>query len=516
VNRSARFLLALAATAAGLTGCGGGGRLDLVLDLPDDAMLRPSGMTTVTVVAQPFEDDPIETTSVLDGTHFEAGDLPAGDPLALSVELRDGTGRMVGFGRAADPIVLSVDDQVQLRIPVRRPFLYAASASGLFTFDPTRDALDAAYQGRLAPPSPLRVIPMAGDQLAVVSSTTIDVISTEDHQLLGGTVPTGGTPTDAAAVPGTHEIVIGLPTGFAIVDLDAGEIVPVAGPAVSRVTIGVMGDGRVVVYGLVDRVPPPEIDEACSTQTSRIATFDLATPDVVDTTNLSIGLADIAAGIDAPALVGAAPCLGAVVSIDTETTTTLADLSRAAVVALQGTRVWAAGTQPSKIRYNGAVIDYVEDDAIETVVSVDIRGGGPLSFALARRRETMIDTDDPAREHAQVMKALAALPLDLVVLAGGEFVAVATRFRYHSSALVQSGPFGNIVVLPDMDGTTSDLVLINGSSLTAAQRVRSQCVLVTGSADIFPNWTCGQTDEAETPRFTQFESVALGALFGAR
>jgi hypothetical protein len=231
---------------------------------------------------------------------------------------------------------------------------------------------------------------------------------------------------------------------------------------------------------------------------------------------LSIGLADIAAGIDAPALVGAATCANEVVTIDGAMTSTIADLARASMVAIQGTRVWAVGTEPAKIRYAGATVDYVEDDAIAQVISVDIRGGGPLAFAMPRRRETMLDTDDPAREHAQVMKPMSALPLDLVVLAGGEFVAIATRYMFHSNALVQSGPFGNITVLPVMDSTTSDLILIDGATTTSAQRIRSQCELQTGTADIFPNWECGATDESEMPRFVEFETLALGALFGAR
>jgi hypothetical protein len=515
VNGSARVLVALAATGAGLCGCGGGGRLDLVLDLPEDAMLRPDGMTTVTVVAQPFEDDPIETTSVLDGDRFSAGDLPAGEAVTLAVELRDGTGRLVGYGRSATSVELSTDDVREVRISVRRPFLYAASTAGLFTFDPTRDQLDVDHQGRLAPASPLRTVPVGDDQLAIINAGSVEVIATEDHQLTGTSANLITTPNDAASVPGTRDVVLGTATGFTIVDLDTGDVTPIAGPAVSRVTVGVLGDGRVIAYGLVGRITVPEVDEGC-TGTSAIASIDLAAPDTVTMQPLSVGLADIAAGIDAPALVGAASCASEVVTIDGATTTPIADLSRAALVAIQGTRVWAVGTEPAKIRYAGATIDYVEDDAIAQVISVDIRGGGPLAFALPRRRETMIDTDDPAREHAQVMKPMSALPIDLVVLAGGEFVAIGTRYMFHSNALVQSGPFGNITVLPVMDATTSDLILIDGATTTAAQRVRSQCDLTTGNADIFPNWECGATDEAEMPRFAEFETLSLGALFGAR
>lgn len=513
VPGSARIL----ALAAGLAGCGGGGRLDLVLDLPDNDQLRPEGMTTVTVVAQPFSDDPVETTSVIAADEsFQAGDLPAGEPVALAVELRDGTGRLVGYGRAQKPVELSVDDLTQVTIQVRRPFLYASSANGLFTFDPTRDALDAGFQGKLSPPAPLRTIPLGGDEVAVVSNAAVDEISTEDHMIDADPIGVEAAANDAAAVPGRHQVVLAMPTGFAVVDLDTGEVVPVnAGTPIDRVTVGVTSDGRTIAYGLVGSVPVPEIDEPCAAGSrSKIASVELPATEtpVVDMQDLNVGLADIAAGVEAAGLVGAAPCTGQIVQIDDQGATSMADLPRAALVAIQGTRVWGAGTEPAKIQYVGAQIDYVQEDAIETLVYVDLRGGGPTVIPLERRRESMIDTDDPAREHAQVMKPLSALPLDLSVLAGGEFVSVATRYKYHSNAYTS----GVVIVLPDMDGTTSDLILLDGATLTPAQRVRTRCLLVTGGADIFPNWECGVTDDAEAPRHGEFETTALGALFGAR
>lgn len=509
---SARIL----ALAAGLAACGGGGRLDLVLDLPDSDQLRPEGMTTVTVVAQPFADDPVETTSVIAANDtFQAGDLPAGEPVALAVELRDETGRLVGYGRAQNPVELSVNDLTQVRIQVRRPFLYAASTSGLFTFDPTRDALDGDFQGKLQPPAPLRTIPLGGDEIAVVSAGAVDEVSTEDHLIDADPIDVGAAASDAAAVPGHHQVVLGVPTGFTVVDLDTGEVVSVdAGAPIQRVTVGVTSDGRTIAYGLIDRVDVPEIDEPCATGTSRIASVELPATETpqVDFWDMPVGLADISAGVEASGLVGAAPCVGQVVQIDDQGTTMLATLPRAALVAIQGTRVWAVGTEPAKIQYAGAQIDYVQEDAIETLVYVDLRGGGPTTIPLERRRETMIDSDDPALEHAQVMKPLSALPLDMTVLAGGEFVSVATRYKYHSNAYTS----GVVIVLPDMDATTSDVILLDGATVTAAQRVRSRCVLIAGFADVFPNWECGATDDAEAPRQGQFETGALAALFGAR
>jgi hypothetical protein len=505
------------AMALGLVGCGGGGRLDLVLDLPDDGDLRPAGMTTVTVVAQPFSGDPVETTSVIAGDQtFQAGDLPAGEPVAIQVELRDATGRLVGYGRALAPVELSVDEITEVRIAVRRPFVYAASSAGLFTFDPTRDSIDPMYQGRLSPPAPLRTVPLGGDQLAVIRPTEVDLIATEDHQVAADPIGLAAAANDAAPVPGERKVVLGVATGFTIVDLETGEVRPIdtGGIAITRVTVGVADDGRIMAYGLVNPVAVPEVDEVCATTSSRIAMIDLAAPDQVTFRDVTMGLADLAAGVDVAGLFGAAPCTDEIVQFEEGdgAEVHLADLPRAASVAIQGTRVWGAGTQASKIRYTGGEIDFVEDDAIEILTSIDLRGGGATQFAMNRRRETMIDTDDPAREHAQVMKPLSALPLDLVVLAGGEFIGVATRYKYHSSALTD----GIVVVLPEMDGTVSDLILIDGATLTAAQRVRTDCDLVTGNADIFPNWECATTDEAETPRLGTFEPTALGALFGAR
>jgi hypothetical protein len=506
----------LFALALGVAGCGGGGRLELVLDLPENGDLRPAGMTTVTVVAQPFSGDPVETTSVIaaDDT-FQAGDLPAGEPVAIQVELRDATGRLVGYGRALAPVELSVDEITQVRIAVRRPFLYAASSAGLFTFDPTRDSIDPMYQGRLSPPAPLRTVPLGGDQLAVVRSTEVDLIATEDHQVAADPIGLAATANDAAPVPGQRRVVLGMTTGFVIVDLETGEVRPVdtGGKAIARVTVGIAEDGRTIAYGLVNPVAVPEVDEACaSAAKSELAMIDLAAPDAVAFRTLDSGLADLAAGVDAPGLVGAAPCSGELVLIEPAGESQLATLSRAASVAIQGTRVWGAGTDPAQIRYTGPDIDYVEDDAIELLTFVDLRGGGPTQFTLGRNRETMIDMDDPAHEHAQVMKPMSALPLDLVVLAGGEFVAVATRYMYHSNALTS----GITIVLPQMDATTSDLILVDGATLTAAQRIRTDCDLTTGQADIFPNWECGAPDEAEVPRLGTFEPSALGALFGAR
>jgi hypothetical protein len=502
----------------GLLGCGGSGRLELVLDLPEGDDLRPAGMTTVTVIAQPFEDDPVATTSVISNNRFEAGELPAGEPVSLQVALRDGTGRLVGYGQALEPIELSADSLTRVRIAVRRPFLYATSSAGptngLFTFDPTSTPID---QGRLAPAAPIRAVPVGGDQLAVISGSSVEMIATEDHMVEGSSIALPAAATDAAQVPGERRIVVGLATGMAVVDLDSGAVDMIPGGAVSRVTVGVLDDGSRIAYGLIDRVAPPEINEACAAGTSSLLRVDLAAPEAPSTAALGIGLADVAAGVDAPALYGAAPCLGQVVSFDGEQATNVFALPRAAQVAIQGTRAWAVGTQPAEIMLSGGEPDYVIADAIQIVGSIDTRGGSAVTFALPHQRQQMNDTTDPAIEHAQVMKPMSALPLDMVVLAGGEFIAIATKYQFHSNQLIYNTPFGPLIALPEMDVTTADVVVIAGATSVLTHRVRTTCTLDNiGPADIFPSWGCALPEAGQAPEPGAYQAAALGALFGAR
>src|SRR5665647_2050672 len=125
-----------------LLGCSGGGSgsLELTLALPTQTELRPAGMTTVTVTATAPGDSPISNTSAI-GTDskFTAGEFPVGDGVQLGVVLRDVSNRIVGVGEAGQTVDLVGDKATKISIPVRRPFVYTASGSNLYSFDPTLD-----------------------------------------------------------------------------------------------------------------------------------------------------------------------------------------------------------------------------------------------------------------------------------------------------------------------------------------------------------------------------------------
>ena len=536
----------LAFAAACLIGCNGSGSgsLELTLTLPTQPDLKPTGMTTVTVTATPPGESPIATTSVLSTMHkFAAGDLPVGPGVQIGVVLRDVSNRIVGVGEAGQTVDIVGDKATQISIPVRRPFVYASSAGALYSFDPTLDPRDAKFQGKLAGvASPLFTVSVGGDRLAVVSNNQVQVVVTATNTVLGSiSVPAGVT--DATAVPGTHKLAVAHASGIAIVDLDAGMAVNATVGPVDRVTVGPGADGLLYAYGLVGRVVPPENPPplaTCSGTSSIVAvSVDTAGGETVRAPiALGAAISDLAAAPDNAMLFATAPCTGKVVSIKGDVTTggalTLTDvapLERAAVLTVSADRIWAAGTRATTIQCStatgaclpttplacpqptsGAHVAFAVEGAGITVLSIPLGGGTPITLDVPGRRETIFDKNDAAKQHAQVLKALSTLPLDLVALPGSQYVALVTKSRYYIEQLDN----GVQIILPCLDATTGDWLLLDAASASIAQRVRTACNLTVGPADIFTDWECDAPPDGEGSDFGDYMPTSVGALFGAR
>src|SRR5262245_50413543 len=110
-----------------LAGCFGTGSVDLQLSLPTEPDLKPTGMTTITVLATSPDMDPIANRTVLTGNTFNAGELPVGDKVQINVLLHDVSNRLVGLGEAPELVDIVGDKKTSLTIPVRKPFIYASS-----------------------------------------------------------------------------------------------------------------------------------------------------------------------------------------------------------------------------------------------------------------------------------------------------------------------------------------------------------------------------------------------------
>lgn len=519
-----------------LVGCTNTGSLDLELQLPTAMDLRPTGMQTITVLAESPNMDPIANTAVIDkNDHFVAGDLPVGQDIQVDVLLRDFSSRLVGVGEAPTLVSVAGDQAATLSIPVRRPFVYAASGTALYSFDPSIDPRDPSgkFQGTLSGlTAPQLAVSVGGDRLVVASGTSLQMVDTATHMVTGGAIAIPGMIHDAAPVPGTRKVAVAHGSGIAIVDVDAGSVTNVSGPSVDRVTVGPGQDGSMTAYGLVGRVAPPAGPLDPCTGTSQMVTVPIdSPPGSVTPTPLQQATSDLAAAPSSAALWATLPCAGKVVRLDGEISMSVG-LERAAVLTIAGGRVWAAGSKASTPTCNsgsctpGATgtctrsggssgeLAWANPGAQLIVESIPVDGNGSsIEIDLPERRETMLSTDDLASEHAQVLHPVDLEPFDLVALPGGQYVAVVVQSTYFTEELINQG----FTILPCLVATTGDWLLIDVASSSVAERVRTQCNLTYGPSDsIFKNWACDVPPKGEANPGTDYLPVSVGALFGAR
>ncbi len=511
--------------------------MDLQLSLPTATDLRPTGMQTITVIAQSAQMDPIQNTAVIDANdHFAAGDLPVGTDIQVDVLLRDFSSRLVGVGEAPQLVSIAGDKATELAMPVRRPFVYAASGNALYTYDPSLDPRDGKFQGALSGvTTPSLSISVGGDRLVVATGKTLQLVDTATHSVTGNAITIGGTIADAAPVPGARQVVVAHGGGIAIVDVDDGTVTNVSGPAVDKITVGPAQDGTMTAYGLVGRVAPPAGPLDPCGGTSMMVTVPIDSPPAsVTAMQLAQPTSDLAAAPTTAALFATEPCAGKVVRLDGELSMDVS-LERAAVLTIAGGRVWAAGSKASSAvcpdslgnpqpcgptdtgtctsggRSTGT-IGWASPGARLIVESIPLVGGASIEIDLPERRETMIDSEDPASEHAQVLHPIDLEPIDLVALPGGQYVSVVTKSRYYTAELDSS----TTIILPCLDATTGDWLLIDVASASVAERVRTECDLTQGRADIFQQWACEDPPAGEQNTGMPYLPIAVGALFGAR
>lgn len=522
--------------ASMLGACGGDGSFDLQLVLPQDPMLRPDGMTTVTVTLTQGDGPPVATTSVLDGNSFSAGDLGVADDVRIDVQLRDVSNRLVGVGEAAELIDIRAGENTTVEIPVRRPFVYASNGTQLFSFDPTLDATDGSFQGQLTGVTgPQVAVSVGGDRLAIVGSNSIAVFATDTNKAVGSPIALQGTTRDAAYVPGTRKVAVASDQGISIVDLDTGSVQSTAIAGVERITVGPTADGRMLAHGLIDRVAPEVNPLLECTGSSQLVTVDVDAPAATGMAfPLGAAVSDLAAAPESVGLFATLPCTGKVARVTGDIDSGVpsledfAVLPRASVLAVAGGRVIAAGTQASDPTCSpscqptsstacsgpapSSKVNFVDEGANLIVLSIPIAGGMPVTVELPDRRETLLDEADPANAHAQVLNAFGTVPLDLVALPGGQHVGIVTASNYYIEELQDSG----FTVLPCLNATTADWLLLDLASGTTQSRVRTSCELLVGQADLFPDWKCDVPPPGEQSAFGDYTSLSVGALFGAR
>ncbi|HTJ40837.1 MAG TPA: hypothetical protein VL463_02040 [Kofleriaceae bacterium] len=497
-------------------GCGTGS-VDIVLQMPSKAELAPAGAATVTLVAEQPGETPKATTSVIsDDGSFDLGKLPVVDGLSLSVVLRSSTQRVVGYGRALTAVDITARDQLEVDMPVRRPFAYVTGASGgLVALDTTLDSTQK-YQSMIGVSGGATIAAASGgDVWAIAGSGHAARVSGSTHAPDGATVNLASGVNDAIATSDGRWLIGATTSGFSIAEVASGKVtqVNVAG-GVDRVAIGATVAGGVRAVGLIGRVSPDDCKTA--PPTSKIAIVEIG--DTIGDANVQdpkVPLSDVAGSETSIDLVGADPCndslLRLTVGGEISTATKLASVPAPSAAAMFGDHAWALGSIPGTADSGMVIIDA----AHLVLVDAAVDGSGSQRADLPPVRQVTHGYDSGGNDLvlSRDINAGTVSATDLVVVPPGDQIAVVYHAKFWAPELDQ----GFQVVIPEMTVDTSEYELLSATGGAVVQRMLANCGLVyDGIGAAVPIWMCGPAPGAAAPIGGAFTPGNLAVLYGGR
>jgi hypothetical protein len=520
----ARFLcgFSMLACSIGLAaipaGCTDGGQVSIRFILPTDAALSPvdkrlAGITLVTRSADGRAEEHRDVIDPADG--LDLGFLTAGDEVELAVELRSPTQRLIGYGRTAGTIEVVAGQDLDVPIQVRRPFVYlGGDTSELAVFDATLDPT-TSYAGGIALAAPrASAATLDGAELVVVSEAggagRLQLVSTSDHQITGEAVALSKPPRDVAVSPdGRFAVVAHDQTdgGVSVVDLDA--VRAGGNPTARFLDLGAVGavaaasDGR--GFALVDR----DAGYGCSATApaSTVAVFAL---DGGDASTLPTGgaMQDFAVAADGSQVMLADPCKDRLARLhpDSGVVEDAVELPGASAVAINRDRVVGAGVAPVTASLGRRV----------TVVSAALDGNNAsrLELAPAQERIQSIEFSGSDQKVEVAIDADQLRPFELAALPGSDLVALVTEAYYHAD---ESGDFLGSPVVPEMEITAFEYLLIDASTRTVVQRLRTYCDGFLLSDAVLSEFECSSAPDQDTLPFEDsYQPTQVSVLYGGR
>jgi hypothetical protein len=318
------------------------------------------------------------------------------------------------------------------------------------------------------------------------------------------------------------------------------------GPSVDHVTVGLGSGSSYVAWGLVGAVTTPVGPLDTCSGTSSLVSATIGGAGTLTQISLADPTSDIAASVTTTDVYAALPCAGSgsgeVAEVSTGTENVMAALPRAAVVAVSGDTVFAAGSQPSMpVCYDsnnnpttcmagdsqtcpeqttsGSVVAYAMTGASLVLTSFPVGNGSAATMlALPEQLETMVDPDEDADQHAEVLHAMSLGVLDLVVLPGQQYVSLVTTNSYYTLEFGIGNGGDSQLIIPCLAATTNNWMLLDLESASVAQRIRTNCDLTVGSGGsaVFPDWVCADPPAGEAPAQGSYTPTSVGALFGSR
>jgi hypothetical protein len=493
-------------------GCGDEGAVRLRVELPVDPKLSPfaSGTAaTLTLWAVSDGEPPEVLTREYDPTAASAGlgELAIRDGVRLSLEVQSANGRLLGFGRVAEPVSVQAGDEVTVSILLRRPFAYVAGASRLFTMDttvepgfPYRDGIDDVT-------FPIAVEATAdGAELLVVTGGNLSLVSTSDHLPIGGSVAVGGGVLDVAASPDSRWGVVLRSGGIAIVDLDELRGGAAEARNVDLASASAIALDATTAYVITDG------SQVCTGAPSALLAIGLIGAQPVGNLALGSTASDVAVDAESGALAVAQPCRGMVVaiaSLDDAAPVDLLPVPAPTTVAASRGRIWAMGSSPGTGSLVLASIGFGGDDMTSVVL--------PAAEQSARTS----DLSEPGQSAEVRITADTIRAIDMAVLPDGQRVALVSYAQYHSDEIDRFLGFSPVIVFPAIDVQTNEYMLIDARGGGVLQRMRTTCNLTTSASDWGPelidpaSWQCG-TNPGQDVSGEAFSPTHVAVLYGDR
>jgi hypothetical protein len=517
----------MACLAVMLGACEPGGAVEIQFQLPELEELSPAGpaVAEITLVTYlPGAPSQTETRIVTDRSQpIDMGRLAISEGVHLAVELRSPTRQLLGYGRMAAPVEVLLDEVVTIPINLRRPYVYVTGDTSLATFDASIDQTNVDYHGNIAMEISPKVAVSTNDgaELILISQAGVGaeltLLSTSNREVATfAPLELAGSPVDAVVSPNDRYVIVahaGDSGGVSIVDLAALR----AGTATAQfVALGAVGavatgsrSGTDQVVALVD--PASEIGCPIGTPSS------LARVSLTDATQVgaSIELAnpinDLAISDDGRFVVIADGCDDALSTIDLDSdglATPLTSLSGVSAVAAFDARVWAVGTMPASETAARRLV----------LLSIGLDGANETRVELPpwQARAVALDYVAPGQAAEQALDADSLITYDLAVVPGADQLALLIRGYY---AGAQEGTYLGFPIIPAMELTTHEYLLIDSSTTSIVHRVRTGCDLSWESEPfnepIIDDWECSRTpgqDIATNP----YEPTHVSVLYGAR
>ena len=525
--------------ASGLAGgCSQTAEMSIGLDLPGDPALSPAGdrLAALTLLSwtpdQPDQPARSQTRQVADShAGIDLGTLAADQPVQVAIELRSGSQRLLGYGETPEPVVPGAASDTRISLHVRRPFAYVAGdPDQLASFDATLDPT-GPYQGSVPVPAPLASAPTPdGAELVVVSDTgsgaRLTLVSTADHQVesAAAQIDLAGQVTDVAVTPDGQLAVVahdgtGEAGGLSVIDLAAAragrsQVQFAQLGAVGAVTVAPdPGGGPPRAIALIDRTTGFGCDAAALPSSLVVVTLtgDMPAAAAVD---LGEPAANLSSAPDGSEVYVALPCsdqLGGIALDDrgalAGSVASLISVPAASSVAVERGQLWGTGVAPADSSGGLRVV----------LVSASLAGAGPTRVNLppAQERIEFNELQDPGQVVEERVDADKLRAFQLVALPGSEMVALLTEGYYHGD---ESGDALGTPIVPEMEITTYEYLLVNPATRAVVQRLRTWCDGQVLSPDaVFTSFRCGQgADQDVLDDAHSYVPAQVSALYGGR